>query len=93
MVDMLFKIDPEKYANKVVIIWRKKYIYAVLLKELYRTLFESLLLFKDLINTLYGWVFEPNPYDTCVVKKQWVGKNSLCYGMLTILINITLIQR
>ena len=74
---MMVKIYSEKYYERGVIEVSKKLIYTVLLKFLYVTLAVISLFYRYMTKKLPGWVFEPNPYDTCIVKNKVGGKNEL----------------
>ena len=66
---MNLKVDTKNYRDKVVIEKRKKVIYAVLKSALYRDLISSPLFWINLVGKLKFWVFHPNPYDPCIMKK------------------------
>ena len=57
-------------------------IYESLKKDLYGALITSLLLWWDKSGALGSWVFEPNPYDGCVMNKTGNGKQcTICWHM------------
>ena len=77
---MLLNIDPKKYGDKVVIERGKKVIYLVLKCTLYGVLIRSLILWRDLVSKLKPWVFQPNPYEPCVMNKVVDGNSyTLCW--------------
>ena len=74
LVNLLVKIDPSKFVQKVVMESGQKVIYAVLNKSLYGALIASLLFWRDLSGALPSWGFDPNPYASCVMNKTVGGK-------------------
>ena len=72
--DLLVNINPEKFAEKVVLEGGQKVTYAVLNKALYGASIASLLFWWDLYGALGYWGFEPNPYDSCVMNKTFDRK-------------------
>ena len=67
--EILLKIDPEKYGDKVVIKRGKKFVYAVLKRLFYGALISSLLLWIDLVRNMKPWILEYKPYETCFINK------------------------
>ena len=74
LAEILVKIDPDKYRDKVTVEGGQKVIYAVLKKALYGALISALLFWKDLSGYFKKLGFEPNPYDPCVMNKTFKGK-------------------
>ena len=72
--DLLVNINPEKFAEKVVLEGGQKVTYAVLNKALYGASIASLLFWWDLYGAPGYWGFEPKPYDSCVMNKTLVRK-------------------
>ena len=57
LADVLVKIDPERFADKVVLEGGQKVIYAYLKEALYSALIVSLLFCWDLSGALGSWGF------------------------------------
>lgn len=74
MVDMLVKIDPERYRDKVVYEGKKRVLYVIVLKAIYGMLVSALLFYKKLMKDLEEIGFEKNPYDPCVANRMINGE-------------------
>ena len=59
--DLMIKIYPETFAEKVFLEGGYKVIYAALNKDLYGAFITCLLFWKDMSGALGYWGFEPNP--------------------------------
>ncbi|MEL7196301.1 MAG: reverse transcriptase domain-containing protein [Bacteroidota bacterium] len=73
MAEMLAKVDPELYTEKMVYEKGRPIIYARLAKALYGQLEASKLFYLNLRGRLEKWGFEVNPYDECVANKMIDG--------------------
>ena len=74
LADVLVKIDPERFADKVVLEGGQKVICVALNRALYGALISILTLWRDLSGALGYWGFEPNLYGSCVMNKTMDGK-------------------
>ena len=74
LADVLVKIDPETFADKVVLEGGQKVIYVTLNWALDGALISILTLWRDLSGALGYWGFEPNLYGSCVMNKTMGGK-------------------
>ncbi len=74
LVDMLVKMEPEIYKDRIVYENGKKTIYMIVLKAIYGMLQLALLFYQQFKKDLeeYGFIF--NPYDPCVANKMVNGK-------------------
>ena len=80
--DLLVKIYPSKFVEKVILEGGQKVIYVVLKKALYGALIVILLFWRDLSGALRSWGFEPNPCDICVMNKTVGGKQcTICWNV------------
>ena len=80
LAELLVKIDPDKYGDKVTIEGGQKVTHAVLRKALHGALISSLLFWRDLSGYFRKLGFEPNPYDPCCVMnkmcdRRWTASN------------------
>jgi hypothetical protein len=69
MVELLVRIDPDRYECHVRIINGKPVLYVRLKKALYGTLKAALLFWRLLSAQLQEWGFVLNDYDSCVANK------------------------
>ena len=74
LADIMVKIDPTNFVEKVVLEDGKKVIYVVLKKYIYGALIASLLFWRDMSGELVYWGFKPNLYDSCVMKNMVYGR-------------------
>ena len=65
LLDILVNIEPEKFADKVILEGGQKVIYASLEKDLYGALISNLIFWRDLSSALESWGFNPDLYDSC----------------------------
>jgi hypothetical protein len=69
------RVDPILYKKYIVTEKGKPVLYVQLMKALYRTTLQAVLLFwQDLTGHLLDWGFELNPYDWFVANKMVNGK-------------------
>ena len=77
MVDAMLEIDNEIYGKCVI--YRKngkKYMYVSLRKEMYVTLKEEILYYRNISRELKEYGFVINPYNPCVARK-WTNNGQL----------------
>jgi hypothetical protein len=70
LVDILIKIDPELYKEKVVYEKGRRVLYVVVLKAIYGMLVAALLFYKKFRKDLESIGFKFNPYDPCVANRM-----------------------
>ena len=74
LVDLLVKLNPEKYGPYVVFENGKKVLYVETLKAIYGHLLASILFYKKFRKDLEAEDFIFNPYDPCVANRLKEGK-------------------
>ena len=74
LADILVKIDPSKFSDKIVLEGGHNMIYAALKNSLYDALIASLLFLWDLYGALVSWGFKLNLYGICFTTKTVNGK-------------------
>ena len=80
LADLLVKIYPEKFADKVVLEGGHALIYAAFKKVLYGASIAIIIFWWDLFGVLRYWGFELNPYESCVMNKTVDGKQcTICW--------------
>ena len=74
LVDIMMKIQPDKYGNCIVYKNRVKTVYVVVLQAIYGMLVSALLWYKKFKSNLEQQGFKFNAYDPCMVNKMINGK-------------------
>ena len=69
LVDMLIKLDYERYAHPMVYKNKRKVIYVVVDKALYGMLQAALLWYEKFRSDLEGIGFKFNPYNPCIANR------------------------
>ena len=70
LVDLLVKLAPELYKDKVVIENGKRVLYVIVIQALYGMILAALLWYKRLRTDLEKIGFKFNPYDPCVANRK-----------------------
>ena len=73
MVDILVKLDPERYGPCVCYHKGRKFLYAKAVKAIYGAMRSALLFYQLFAGQLVDWGFEPNEYDACTMNKMVNG--------------------
>ncbi|KAL7564335.1 hypothetical protein ACA910_007187 [Epithemia clementina (nom. ined.)] len=74
LVDMLVEMNPEIYADQVIMETGNKVLYVFVTKAIYGMLVSALLFYKKLKKDLEEIGFKVNPYDLCIANRVINGK-------------------
>jgi hypothetical protein len=74
LVDILLELCPGVYDDYVIDKGKHKIMYVMMLKALYGMLISSIMYYKKFRTDMESIGFEVNPYNICVAKRKYNGK-------------------